>query len=89
MKTKLVFTFTEKALRQFRDLTSDLRLRIGEKLKFWQAEENILSFGKPTPLLKNATHRFRVGNYRVLCKLQKGELIILKVGPRDKVYKGE
>lgn len=88
MKKAYQFVFTARAFRQFQGLAPDLKRRIGEKLKFWQDQEDPLQFAKPTPQLRYATHRFRIGKFRVLCKTEKKQLVIVKMGLRDTVYKG-
>lgn len=82
------FEFTARALEQFQDLEPDLRQRIREKLGFWQSQENPLIFVRPTPSFKSVSHRYRIGKYRVIVRAESvpHTLVIVKIGPRDKVY---
>lgn len=45
-------------------------------------------FGKPLKGNLKGKHRYRVGKYRIICKIDKGKLIVLVVDidKRDKVY---
>ncbi len=66
--------------------------RIVKKLRFFISSSDPLSYAKPLSNMEIATHRFRVGDYRVLFDTnKKGELIlltILTVQHRKDVYRG-
>ena len=89
MNTKYRFTFSATAIRQFENLGQDIKKRIQEKLTFWEDQENPLWFAKTTPQLHFASHRFRIGKYRVLCLAESHDLVIVYIGPRENVYKAK
>ncbi len=83
------FQFTEYSHKQFIKLDANTQRRIKGKLLFWQQQEDVLSFGKALKGFKNATHRFRVGDYRLICKVEHRNLVVLivKLGHRRDIYK--
>lgn len=83
------FEFTAKVVQQYKGLEPELRRRVKEKLLFWESQSDPLSFSRATPSFKAATHRFRIGKYRIIVKAEREKkiLTVVKIGPRDKVYK--
>lgn len=83
------FEFTFYAAGQFRKLTNVDRQRIKQKLLFWQEQKDACSFAKPLVNFGLATHRFRVGDYRIICRVdtQKNMILVLKVGHRRNIYR--
>lgn len=88
MKKEWTVEWTSYARKQLLKLPAQVKLRILQKLHYWEQQENPLMFAKATPALKYASHRFRVGDYRLLCKLEKKQLliIVIKVGHRSVIY---
>ena len=87
MKQKLVFRFTPKTEKEFSKLSVQIRDLILNKLLFFQSLENPLYYAK---VLKNSElgeHRFRVGDYRVVCVIEKEFLVISRIAHRREVYK--
>ena len=71
--------FTEAAAKTLVKLPPAIARRIVRKMQWFAAQEDPLSFAKP---LKNAnfgSHRFRVGEYRVLVDIQHKSISILFV----------
>ncbi len=83
------FEFTDYAVRQFKKLPLSDQNRIKKKLQFLETCEDPIVFAKPLVNFGLATHRFRVGNLRVICRFEKKNIVILvlKVGYRQSVYK--
>ncbi len=83
------FFFTPYAAKQFKKLPKSAQLRIKRKLYFWSKQKNPLKFATILTDFGCATHRFRIGDYRIICRTEKKELIILvlKLGHRKNVYK--
>ena len=86
--------FEAKAEKEFLTLTKSAQIQILKYLKNIENLENPRDFGKAlSGNLKNYW-RYRVGDYRLICKIQENELIIVVVAinRRSKIYeifKGE
>ena len=86
--------FEAKAEKEFLTLTKSAQIQILKYLKNIENLENPRDFGKAlSGNLKNYW-RYRVGDYRLICKIQENELIIVVVAinHRSKIYeifKGE
>lgn len=86
-----VFKLTKYAEKNLRKLPKNIQSRIIKKLYLLKQHPNIISVMKQVADLKPATHRFRIGSYRILCELisQKGgnfKFLILKIGHRKNIY---
>ena len=83
------FIFTKYAKKQWGKLSPQDRERVGEKLVFLGASENFSAHLKKVHHLEPATHRLRVGNYRLLleCDFSLDESLVLKIGHRREVYR--
>lgn len=83
----MFFTFSETAKKDVSKLTKNEQARLRKKLIYWQNINEPLTQAK---VLKNheATHRFRLGSFRILIVLfGKNEMRILKIRHRKDVYK--
>ena len=86
--------FEAKVEKEFLTLTKSAQIQILKYLKKIENLENPRDFGKAlSGNLKNYW-RYRVGDYRLICKIQENELIIVVVAinHRSKIYeifKGE
>ena len=85
---KFGFVFSSYALKQLKALPVSDQTRIKKKLTYWSQLPNPLQFAKALIHFEPATHRFRIGDYRVICRAEKNELVILvlKIGHRKDVY---
>ncbi len=86
------FVFTKYAEKGFRKLPVSVQKRILDKLKLLKGHPDIFSVAKVLHDLKPATHRLRVGSYRLILELKeqkKGQIIfwILKAEHRRNVYR--
>lgn len=82
-------TFTDKALKKFKQLPGDVQSRIQ---KFFRnrvlPSENPPSFAKALTGNMEGLWRFRVGDYRVVTTINNHEMIVvaIDVGHRKEVY---
>ncbi len=81
--------FTEFAQKQIKKLDKTVAKRILKYLKERVANQNDpKNFGKPLHHDKNGLWRYRVADYRIICKIEDDELIvvIIRVGHRKDIY---
>ncbi|EKD92490.1 MAG: hypothetical protein ACD_28C00419G0003 [uncultured bacterium] len=86
------FTFTKDAEKSFLKLPGDSQERILQKLKDLKNHADIFSVLTRLVHLEPATHRLRVGYYRLILKLETSEnheieFLVLKVGHRKDIYR--
>ncbi len=82
------FIFTRFAEKQLRCQEKDIQKKILEKLRKLKTHEHIFSVLKPLVDFEPATHRLRIGAYRlILAHLKKTQFLILDVGHRKEIYK--
>jgi len=81
-------TFTSRAERDLRRLPKDIQKRIIRKLESYALHENPLSLSKPLVNLPPATHRFRVGPYRIAFYMVDSTIVITRIRHRRDVYRG-
>ncbi|MFA6475162.1 MAG: type II toxin-antitoxin system RelE/ParE family toxin [Patescibacteria group bacterium] len=87
----VTFVFSQWAEKRFKKLHVVQQSRIVSKLKQLKTHPDIISVLKPLHNFAPATHRLRVGDYRVILQLSHEsfstiKLIILDVGHRRDVY---
>jgi len=81
--------YTELAAKQMRKLDKSISNRIDKYLNERVAkQEDPQKFGKPLLHDKSGLWRYRVDDYRIICKIEGNELIVLvlRVGHRKNVY---
>ncbi len=61
--------------------------RIREKLNWLMLQEDPLDFAEFLVNFKIGTHRFRIGDYRVIFKAEGEHLIVVHVGSRREIYR--
>ncbi len=88
----ITFIFTKTAEKQFKKFEKEVKERMIEKLHELKKHNNIFSVITPLYNFQPATHRLRIGNYRLLLHIQtkKGQNYIfwvLKVGHRKNIYR--
>lgn len=86
------FVFTAKAEKKFFRLQKKNQDRIIEKLQLLKKHPEILSVLKKLIDFEPATHRLRIGNYRLILMLDKQNksdfnFLILDVGHRSEIYR--
>ena len=77
--------FSEKADKQFKKLEKDVQTRIISSLE----RIKIRPESYVTKLVGDPSYKFRVGDYRIIMDIDKGNLLILviKIGHRKEIYK--
>ncbi len=78
--------FTNQGLKDLKKLPADIQKRIVKKLQFFSSQVDPMVFSKPLINLPPATHRFRVGDYRIAFHIQDGVLLIDRIRHRKEVY---
>ena len=80
--------FSNKALKQISKLDKVIQTRIFDFMADVAKLENPRSRGKPLVGNLIGLWRYRVGDYRILCKIKDEQLIItvVEIGHRSKVY---
>ena len=75
--------FSENALKQLKKLDKSVSVKILKKLKEIKTLENPRDDGKA--LMNNLARfwRYRVGGYRIICKIKDNELVIPVVGVKN------
>ncbi len=86
------FIFSNHAHKNFLKLSKETQDRISQKLRTLKSHDDILAILKRLHGFEPATHRLRVGNYRLVLELkqqeeQSIEFWILDVGHRKDIYK--
>ena len=86
MTQKWTIIFTPKAEKEFSKLAHDTQQQIFKTLE--KVERNPDQYLKVLHGPFAGFYKLRVGKYRLICKKEKTELIILilKIGKRDKIY---
>jgi mRNA-degrading endonuclease RelE of RelBE toxin-antitoxin system len=79
--------FTSCGEREFKKLPRQLQKRIIEKIELYIHSGNPMFFAKPLINIPPATHRFRVGKYRICFYLQSSSIVIDGVDSREDAYR--
>ncbi|PKL36573.1 type II toxin-antitoxin system RelE/ParE family toxin [Candidatus Peregrinibacteria bacterium HGW-Peregrinibacteria-1] len=85
------FIFTKSAKKTFQKLPAAIRDRIITKLKELKNHSDIFSTLKKLHHFSPATHRLRIGDYRIILELQDytdthTTFLILDLGSRKDIY---
>lgn len=83
--------YTKSAANDINKLEELIAKRIVSKLDFFIQSGDPLSYAKRLKSLKKETYRFRVGNYRILFRLDKERnklviLVVLRIVHRKSAY---
>lgn len=80
--------FSPYAAKQFSKIDKQTQRSISKYLDKILSEGNPYNFGKSLTGNLADLWRYRVGKYRIICKIHNNELIIevIEVGKRDKIY---
>ena len=79
--------FTPAGEREFNKLSHHLQKRVIDKINLYISSGKPISFAKPLVNLPPATHRFRVGKYRICFYLAGPIIIIDGVDTREDAYR--
>lgn len=80
--------FLDQARKEFLKLDKSIKLQIRKFIIKLQDVENPRAMGKPLVGNFRGFWRYRVGDYRLLCKIKNDELVIniIKVAHRKEIY---
>lgn len=79
--------FTPEGKKDLQKLPKNIQARVIKKLQFFAIQENPLNFSKPLINFPPATHRFRVGNYRIAFYISRKVIYVDRIGHRKEIYK--
>ncbi len=79
--------FSPRGERDWKKLNPHIRQRIQNKLVDYAAMDDPLQFAKPLVNLPPASHRFRIGKYRVSFFVSHRTLFIERVELRSEAYR--
>lgn len=82
----MTFEWTRSAIKQFGNLPTVAQRRIATKMRFFERQVDPLSFAKSLVDSRLGTHRFRVGDYRIVVERARKRILVVKVAKRDQVY---
>lgn len=86
-----IINYTESALRQLKKLDRSIALRVVDYM-----DERIATADNPRALGKNLNGpklgdywRYRVGDIRIICSIQDGEMcvLVIEIGQRREIYR--
>ncbi len=77
--------YTNLAVKDIKKLPPDIKKRIGKTLLRYQQDP--LGYSEPLTDARLGTHRFRIGDYRVIFDLEDRDIVILRVGHRRDIYR--
>lgn len=86
-----IINYTESALRQLKKLDKSVALRVVDYM-----DERVATIDDPRTLGKSlvgpklgAYWRYRVGDIRVICNIQDGEMcvLVIEIGNRREIYR--
>lgn len=84
----MTYGFTKHAFRMLSKLPRDISRRILEKLDWYIAQDDPLTYAEPLTDYVLGEYRFRIGDYRVVFDVDNdGDILILLVGNRRDVYR--
>lgn len=89
---KIQFVFSQEAKKDFGRLDSSIQKRVQDKLASLKSHPNIFEVLGGLRGLKTAKHRLRIGNYRLLLRLEKStpneeEFWVLRIRHRREAYR--
>ncbi|PIZ76501.1 type II toxin-antitoxin system mRNA interferase toxin, RelE/StbE family [Candidatus Peregrinibacteria bacterium CG_4_10_14_0_2_um_filter_38_24] len=82
--------YSENSVKDLRKIDKSIAQRIIKKILFFSEQKDIFKFSKPLKGFGNNKYRFRIGDYRVIFKVDgTGEvriLMILNIKHRKEIY---
>lgn len=85
----MLFIFTKYARKQWQKFSPEVQALLTKKLQFFKTEQVFRQNIQPIKDIPPATHRLRIGNYRLILLVEdsKKEVLVLKVGHRREIYR--
>jgi mRNA-degrading endonuclease RelE of RelBE toxin-antitoxin system len=80
--------FTPRGQKDFEKLAPDIQRRIVAKMRFFSSQPDPVLYAKSLIDLPPATHRFRVGDYRIAFYLSGKTIVVDRIKHRKEVYQG-
>ncbi|AQW83577.1 type II toxin-antitoxin system RelE family toxin [Campylobacter pinnipediorum] len=77
-------SFSKNALKEVKKLDKSVGIKILKKLKEIESLDNPRDEGKPLVGNLSGLWRYRVGGYRIICKIKDHELIVLILGIKNR-----
>ena len=78
--------FTPAGQKDLKKLSKEIRRRMLKKIDFFASQSNPTLFARPLVNLPPATHRFRVGDYRIAFFMATKTIYIDRIRHRREVY---
>lgn len=75
------------ARRDLRAIDPPTQRRILSKLEWFVRTDDPLVFAEPITDSRIGTHRFRIGDWRVTFDVDRGRIVILRIGHRSDIYR--
>jgi mRNA interferase RelE/StbE len=82
---KYEIIFTERAIKDLKKLSADIKNRIAAKLT--EYSEKPFQYAKKLISPKIGSYRFRVGDYRIIFDIDDNKIVVLRIGHRKDIYK--
>lgn len=79
--------FAKRVVKDLSRLDSSLQKRIIDKLEFYTNQKDPLKFAEKLVNNPYGTHRFRIGDYRVICDVVDDTIQITVIGHRREIYR--
>ena len=83
------YAFTKRSEAEFLNLPKKVQSRIIKKVEHYLKADNPLSFAKRIAGASRPCFRYQMGDYRVIFEWEVTSILILRVGDRKSVYRGE
>jgi len=77
--------YTQRAIKDISKLSSENKQRIKKALEKYVENPFIYATKMADPSL--GMYRFRVGSYRILFDIEDNDIVVLRIGSRDGIYK--
>ena len=88
MKKANIFIFTKSAEKKFRRMERKAQEHVRLKLREMRSHEHVDAVLKRLTNLEPATHRLRIGQYRVILqRMSEHEFHVLDIGNRSDIYR--
>ena len=78
--------FTPRGAKEFKKISLQWQVRLSKKLKYFANQPEPIKLSKPLTNLLPATHRFRVGDYRIAFYIEQSTIYVDRIGHRREVY---
>ncbi|HEY4516068.1 MAG TPA: type II toxin-antitoxin system RelE/ParE family toxin [Candidatus Paceibacterota bacterium] len=79
--------FSKSAFRELKKFPKDIQKRVINKIEFYSEQSDPLKLAERMIDVKFGSYRFRIGDYRVIFDIIKGNIFVLKIGNRKDIYK--